>query len=360
MTPMGDQLAWFFERVKEYLLTSFLSWDNFVEALGRIPQAFISAKGQFGWLFVLSSLFVAGILYVMAKREGAMQSLSFREFVFPSLLYRHPSSRLDRRFAIVEVFMNALFYVPVMSLIALLGTKAMTGLLTGWWAWEPPKTLSPAAEIGAGLAFLLLHDFITFFAHLCFHKVPWLWTFHRVHHSAEVLTPVAAFRVHPVENFTVATLQAPAVGLAMVFYRDIVTEDIQFTLIFGINAVTFLLAVAGSHLRHSHLWLSFGPLNKIFMSPAHHVIHHSVEARHLDKNFGVKFPFWDALFGTLYEPKRQEALHVGLTEPSFRPFESVTDLYVRPFSEVITSFRLVPKRILANSRVLQGRQTAQS
>jgi len=60
------------------------------------------------------------------------------------------------------------------------------------------------------------------------------------------------------------------------------------------------------------VWLDYGPLSYIFISPAQHQIHHSRLPEHRDKNCGFAFAFWDALFGTLYVPKDREVFPMGL------------------------------------------------
>ena len=46
----------------------------------------------------------------------------------------------------------------------------------------------------------LADDLSRFRLHLCMHKIPVLWRFHQVHHSATELTPLTFFRIHPVES----------------------------------------------------------------------------------------------------------------------------------------------------------------
>jgi sterol desaturase/sphingolipid hydroxylase (fatty acid hydroxylase superfamily) len=223
-----------------------------------------------------------------------------------------------------------------MTGVGLLGAKVMSAVLVGLLSWEPPRTLSPMAIIAAAMGFLILHDFINYWAHVLFHKVPLLWSFHQVHHSAEVLTPAAAYRMHPIEIISFAVLQAPAVGLSAFFYENILGRDQQITMIFGVSIVGFVLALLGTHLRHSHIWFSYGPvLNRVFMSPAHHQIHHSIDPRHWNKNFSVKLAVWDALFGTLYVPKEPETLQVGLPDADPREFSTVRQLYFLPFKKSV-------------------------
>jgi sterol desaturase/sphingolipid hydroxylase (fatty acid hydroxylase superfamily) len=71
------------------------------------------------------------------------------------------------------------------------------------------------------------------------------------------------------------------------------------------------------------------------MSPAHHQIHHSIDPRHWNKNFSVKLAIWDALFGTLYVPRKPETLQVGLPDADPRDFTTVGKLYFRPFWRAI-------------------------
>lgn len=337
---MIEGIQWFLDRVAEYAFASFLSWSNFTEALGRVPQVFTDFSYGLAWPYLLSSLALAWVIYVFAKRRGRTSATSFREFAFPFRLYGHPSTRLDCRFAAIDLCFTFLLYVPIMTGVGLLGAKAMSAVLVRLLSWESPRTLSPMAIIAAAMGFLILHDFINYWAHVLFHKVPLLWSFHQVHHSVEVLTPAAAYRIHPVEIISFAVLQAPAVGLSAVFYENILGRDQQITMIFGVSIVGFVLALFGTHLRHSHIWMSYGPvLNRLFMSPAHHQIHHSIDPRHWNKNFSVKLAVWDALFGTLYNPGAPETLQVGLPDADPRDFTTVGKLYFRPFRRAIERLR---------------------
>jgi sterol desaturase/sphingolipid hydroxylase (fatty acid hydroxylase superfamily) len=336
---MIEAFKWFLERVCEYIFASFLSWSNFLEALGQIPRVFTNFSNGLAWPYLLSSLALAWVIYVVAERRGRISGMSFRELAFPARLYRHRSTLLDCRFVIIDLFLTFLLYVPIMTGVGLLGAKAMSAVVIGRISWEPPRTLSSTAIIAAAIGFLIVHDFINYWAHVLFHKVPLLWSFHQVHHSVEALTPAAAYRVHPIEIISFAVLQAPAVGLSAVFYENILGRDQQITMIFGVSIVGFVLALLGTHLRHSHIWFSYGPvLNRVLMSPAHHQIHHSIDPRHWNKNFSVKLAVWDALFGTLYVPREPETLQVGLPDADPRDFTTVRKLYFLPFEKASREF----------------------
>lgn len=332
---MIDQdLRWFFERTVETVFSSFRSWQSFTDAIGQAPTIFVNFSNALAWPYVLSSIILAWLIYVFARQSGSTTAASFREFAFPSQLYRHRSTALDVRFMTIDLFVTILLCGPIFAGIGLLGTKIMSAVIVDWLSWPPPQTLSPMAIGLATAGFLLLSDFINYWSHVWFHKNPVLWSFHQVHHSAEVLTPAAAYRVHPVENIVFVILQAPIVGLSAVFFQNILGRDRQIFMIFGVTVIGFVFLLLGTHLRHSHIWFSYGPwLNRVVMSPAHHQIHHSVEARHWNKNFGVKFTIWDALFGTLYAPREPEMLQVGLPNTTQREYSTVRKLYSLPFAK---------------------------
>ena len=84
-------------------------------------------------------------------------------------------------------------------------------------------------------------------------------------------------------------------------------------------------------LLHSHIWFSFGWfLNHIFISPAHHQIHHSRAPQHFNKNLGDTFAIWDWLFGTLYLPKGDKNIRTGVSENEQADFDRARDCYVLP------------------------------
>ncbi len=334
----ADKIQWFIERAIEEVFTAFLSWDNLMHALAHVPKVFVNFSNGLAWPYLLSSVLLAWGIYLVAKRSGAVEASSFREFAFPSILYRHPSTKLDFRFMAVDILLTFLLSVPLFSAVGLLANKMLSAVIINRLGWEPPHTLSPSAILALSVGFLLLTDFVNYWGHVWMHRSPTLWAFHQVHHSAEVLTPAAAYRVHPVENLIIVVLQAPVAGLSALCFRDILGPDREFMMIFGVSIIAFVYALMGTHLRHSHIWFSYGPwLNRLVMCPAHHQIHHSIDPRHWNKNFGVKFSVWDAWFGTLYQPQKPEVLRVGLPGVGRREFATVRQLYFLPFKKALES-----------------------
>ena len=127
-------------------------------------------------------------------------------------------------------------------------------------------------------------DFGLWLGHYFLHKVPVLWEFHKVHHSAEVLTPVTAGRVHPLEDAMNILFSGTFGGVSLALCRFLWGPDTAMFGVFQLNALVVTFYLFGFHLRHSHIWLPYkGIWGKLFVSPAHHQLHHSVAQRHWDK-----------------------------------------------------------------------------
>ena len=103
---------------------------------------------------------------------------------------------------------------------------------------------------------------------------------------------------------------------------------------FGVSVIQFVFFSFAFPLRHSHIWLSYGPvLSWIFISPAQHQIHHGTDPKHWDENFGFILIVWDAVFGALFVPKARETLRLGVPNADPRDFSSVPRLYFLPFAK---------------------------
>ena len=126
------------------------------------------------------------------------------------------------------------------------------------------------------------------------HKWPVLWALHKVHHSATVLTPMTVFRTHPLEGiiFSLRSAITQAIGISLFFY--LFGNLVSLYTIVGVNVFVFVFNILGSNLRHSHIDIKYWVwLEKILISPAQHQLHHSLDERHYDKNFGAALVAWN-------------------------------------------------------------------
>jgi sterol desaturase/sphingolipid hydroxylase (fatty acid hydroxylase superfamily) len=139
------------------------------------------------------------------------------------------------------------------------------------------------------LMLLVLKDFLEWFIHNLLHRVPWLWEFHKLHHSIEELDFIGNLRFHWMESVVYKTLT----------YLPLVALGVDGQVILWVAVVDTLIG----HLNHANLNLGWGPLRYLINSPRMHVWHHDVIARSgHGKNFGIVFSLWDFLFGTAYLP----------------------------------------------------------
>src|SRR5262249_47489264 len=220
-------------------------------------------------------------------------------------------------------------------------------LLAGLNAVLGPNYAPVTPGLGATLAFTLAVvaaiDFGNFLGPWVQPKVPGLLEVHKIHHSADVVPPITALRVHPVIEIISTQIIALCVGVTNAGFLYVYGGPPGQVMLLGVNALDFLYYSVGAyHLAHSHVWLMFPKgLREIFYSPALHLIHHSVDPKHRDKNFAFTFTIWDRLAGTLYMPDdaEKDTLVLGLGDGEERDFRSVWQLYTTPFRNLLARLR---------------------
>ena len=190
------------------------------------------------------------------------------------------------------------------------------------------------AIIVATIASFLAYEAAYYLDHRLMHRVPWLWPFHRVHHSAEHLSLLTVFRVHPVETIGFYNLVALFVGGVQGLLPLLIGPHAAPHLIGQTNIIVFAGAVLITHLQHSHFWVRLGDRGGwLLLGPAHHQIHHSTDPAHFDSNFGNLLTVFDRLFGTFHMPGRERpALTFGADGDGTNP-HGVMAMTVRPFLE---------------------------
>jgi sterol desaturase/sphingolipid hydroxylase (fatty acid hydroxylase superfamily) len=324
----------FLSKVALYLLGPFASWATFLHAISGTVRSFYDLEGKTAWPYLISSALVAYGVYRWARRTGLIDpSASFREFAFPGHVYRHRSAVVDYKFVLVDMTIRLVLYAPFISGLSQLIYRTVSPL-GAVLVVELPFSSHLSRSIALTLLAILTADFGFFFAHYLMHRIPVLWRFHEVHHSAEVLTPVTVYRVHPVEEAVNGVVAAVVSALTIVTYTSISGNAVQPLTIYGVNVVVMVFLLVAFQLRHSHIWLSYGPvLSRIFISPAQHQIHHSVDPRHWDKNYGFTFALWDLAFGSLYVPRSRETIRYGVPGADPRDFDTVAKLYFLPFAK---------------------------
>ncbi|MCI0390234.1 MAG: sterol desaturase family protein [Acidobacteria bacterium] len=303
--------------------------------------AFWEPGNGFFWLYMVSSVVIGLIVYLLQCRKYERLSLSgFLQFLLPKAVFTHKSAIIDYKFYVVNAFVynlvtgGAIFgaaYVIASNLNSLL--QSLIGSAGPQWE------VSTASRIVYTVLAIMAHDLGVTLGHYLEHKIPFFWEFHKVHHSAEVLTPFTNYRNHPVDKILEMLCASFFVGMLTGTFRYLYPGGVaQFTII-NISVMFFVYYLI-ANLRHSHIWLSYGwRLDHIISSPAMHQLHHSSEKRHFDKNYALVFSFWDYLAGTLYVPKGKEEFNWGLSSQEHLAYNSVWNLYAVPIKKVAALIR---------------------
>ena len=163
---------------------------------------------------------------------------------------------------------------------AVLFRWAVSPRFQGWLASQP--------VVLQFFAILLIADLTQYSVHRLFHRVPFLWRFHAIHHSSRHLDWLAGSRLHLVD-----ILVTRAAGFVPVYVLGFAPAPTYAYLVF----VSFQAV-----LIHANVRFDFGPLARVFATPRFHHWHHSAQAEAVDVNFAVHLPVIDRLFGTYYLP----------------------------------------------------------
>ncbi len=145
---------------------------------------------------------------------------------------------------------------------------------------------------------MVLTDLAQYWLHRAFHRVPALWRFHAVHHSAKSMDWIAGARMHFLEIIILRSVTATPM-LVIGFQES------------AIQAYTLLVYVYSTFI-HSNVRGSFGFIEKILVVPRFHHWHHGIEKEATDVNFAIHFPFLDRLFGTHHLPESRWPAGYGI------------------------------------------------
>ena len=311
---------------------------DFIGAFARPVSSFLDPGERVYWLYLLTTLVIALVTFVVT--HGREQRLAnFFRYCFPREIWSHVSTQTD----IVYFVINRVVFALLLTPFALAAYPFVNSLVFDiLLAFGTPGTAeAPTYVVVAyGVAALAAFDFAIYLAHLAMHKWSFLWQFHKVHHSAEVLNPLTVYRMHPVDDLLTLSVGALMAGIAHSVFSFFWADSFSSTQTVATGLAVMSFYLLGYHLRHSHIWLSYGPFfSRILISPAQHQIHHSCELRHRDTNLGFIFAIWDNLFGTLYVPRERETFRIGLDDGSVGEYHGALKCYIKPFRDVFARYR---------------------
>ncbi|MEZ4937044.1 MAG: sterol desaturase family protein [Crocinitomicaceae bacterium] len=312
------------------------AWEAFV-------NRFTHFDSRLNWLYLISSIALAFffLAVVSYRKHGSLKPFLILQEIFDRKVWFHKSALVDYQIFFFNTVILGLLIIPffVSAMMILDGTKNQMII----WFGEPEVKEVNAFWIVVFYTVIiwLISDFSRFLLHFLLHKIPFLWRIHEVHHSAEVLTPVTQYRMHPIEMILFYFRGIFVLGIVSgvyLYYYPFVMKEEGYLMVFGVNIFRFAFLFIGSNLRHSQIPVKFPPVVEyIFISPYQHQVHHSKDQKHFDKNFGSHLAIWDWMFRSLVRSKEVEKVEYGI--PDGNPHKSVLKAYFQPFRRMLKKMK---------------------
>jgi len=187
--------------------------------------------------------------------------------------------------------------------VTVLLTLAPATLLFAWAVDPRVQAAVRAQPLGLQLVeIVVVADLAEYVVHRAFHRVPWLWRFHAIHHSARALDWLAASRLHLVD--IVVTRGLSFVPLYLLGFAP---AALYGYLIFVSFHAVFI---------HANVRFRFRAIEWLLVTPRFHHWHHADAPEAVDRNFAVHLPLLDRLFGTCYFPDGRWPESYGLADRS--------------------------------------------
>lgn len=282
--------------------------------------------GRVYWPFLISAYFMA---FVVFHDRGYSTQKSIETF-FSKKVWLHETTLNE---ALLVIFCYGFSYY-LLDNIYILSPSFFNDFFETIIKWLDIERFSETPSITATIIYIVVSfmalDFGYFLAHYLMHKYNFLWEFHKVHHSALVMTPLTSLRQHPMEIIFNRVVRLIILGVVNGTFFYLYPYYPTLTVIASTNAILFVFLFLGSALGHSNIWVSFGAFEKVFISPSMHQIHHSNVPKHFNKNFGLALSIWDRFFGTLYLTPSYEEIEFGLGAED-KKFQSLKNLILDPF-----------------------------
>lgn len=263
----------------DIVLTSYRDYGYYIYQELTIP----AWNNFLYWLIGISLFFIL----LEAWRPWKKQQRLFKQDFWLDIFYMFFNVFL---FSLIGYYaLSNIFVEAFNSSLGSLGISNLVAIqINSWPIWAQLLTL------------FVLRDFLHWNIHRLLHRVPVLWEFHKVHHSAKEMNFATHLRFHPLETVVYRTLEY--IPLAMIG--------------FGIQEffLVYVIALGIGHFNHSNIQVPLGPLKYVFNNPQMHTWHHAKKlpnSREYGVNFGISLSLWDYLFKTAHVPTKGEAVELG-------------------------------------------------
>ncbi len=293
-------------------LESILAWlRESAQALSSKPLLyFLEPNYRVYWVYLL----ITGLTALFLLRHKA-KPLELIKNLFSKKLWLNPSVLLDFKLILFNHIFGIFLLTPLLISQVGLAMAVQSYLDLSFNFADSLGASTLTLSVLFAVCLFTLDDFSRFLVHKLYHEIPLLWKFHAVHHSSTLLTPFTLYRIHPVEMIINAFRSILVFGLVAGCFLYLVDGRIRPYQVAGLSIFSIAFNIFGANLRHSHVWWGWGSVEKLFLSPAQHQIHHSNKAEHFDKNYGVMLACWDRMFGSWVGSSGETVESVGIDKP---------------------------------------------
>ncbi len=278
---------------------------------------FMDPNKRIFFAFLITSFLLSYYVFRSTRVQG-----TFLKYVFNAKVWMGTSPSIDYCFLVFNGVFKVFAIAPllVVGLYVSFYTKEFLLDHLGYLEFEISEFWIVTLYT---VTLFVVKDFSSYWVHWLFHKVPFLWRFHKVHHSARVLNPITQYRIHPIELVANNLKGLVVFGVVTGIFDFLSNGKFSIYTIFGVNVLGFLFLTLGANLRHSHVKLKYPSwLENYLISPVQHQIHHSDDPQHFDRNFGSVLAIWDRLFGSLIKSKGIQRIRFGLGKEENLRFSS--------------------------------------
>jgi sterol desaturase/sphingolipid hydroxylase (fatty acid hydroxylase superfamily) len=325
-----------------------------MDKLSELSRQLLSVLLPFGSTFSLASLAFAFcvatgfLVWRHWRRRNRLPLKSVGRAIFSKKIIFARSTKADMVYFLINTFALggligwASFSAQSIESFVFSGLKAVLG------ARDPVAAPEALTRAGTTLLLFLAYELGYWIDHYLKHRVPTLWEFHKTHHTAQYLTPWTVWRVHPIDTLVFGNIVTVVIGAVSGGAAYLLGEQTRDYTLDGTNVLLVVFVYAYVHLQHSQFWIPFtGALGRIFMSPAHHQIHHSSDPAHFNSNLGSCLAIWDWIFRTLrlpqaHPPRLKFGAETGGCDPN-----TITELLISPIQNSIAT--LVPRSAMSPS-----------
>ncbi len=151
------------------------------------------------------------------------------------------------------------------------------------------------------ILFFIILDFVQWVTHIALHRFSFLWSFHQIHHSIEIMGFAGHLRYHWMEN----VIYTPVKFITIIIICGFEPKNVF---------ILYYLSILIGHINHSNINITYGPFKYIFNNPVMHIWHHAESIPQNYRygiNFGISLSLWDYLFKTAYLKENGRDIKLG-------------------------------------------------